>query len=221
MGFSRPEHWWHSGGRGRLTCSWIVPVLLAIGPLLINPWPAMALTLSSSAFEPGGAISWKYTCEGDNVLPPLALPARRRGLRPLRSSSTILMPPTRRPPNASGCIGSSTIFHRTPEPGRECKRRGPAWRRDGRAERLQTDRLPRALSADRTAPLFSQALRARHRASRKAAHQARTRSRDERSCAGAGRTHRHLSKGRPVNRRLATLRALTDIGRLALSGAHG
>src|SRR5262245_59751020 len=75
MGFSRPEHWWHSGGRGRLTCSWIVPVLLAIGTsLLINTGPAMALTLTSSAFEPGGAISWKYTCEGDNVLPPLACP---------------------------------------------------------------------------------------------------------------------------------------------------
>src|SRR5262245_4582329 len=96
MGFSRPEHWWHSGGRGRLTCSWIVPVLLAIGTsLLINTGPAMALTLTSSAFEPGGAISSKYTCEGDNVLPLLALPARRRGLRPLCSSSTILMPPTR------------------------------------------------------------------------------------------------------------------------------
>src|SRR5262245_60852968 len=73
MGFSRPEHWWHSGGRGRLTCSWIVPVLLAIGTsLLINTGPAMALTLTSSAFEPGGAIPSKYTCEGDNVSPPLA-----------------------------------------------------------------------------------------------------------------------------------------------------
>src|SRR5262245_54641837 len=73
MGFSRPEHWWHSGGRGRLTCSWIVPVLLAIGTsLLINTGPAMALTLTSSAFEPGGAIPSKYTCEGDDVSLPLA-----------------------------------------------------------------------------------------------------------------------------------------------------
>src|SRR5262245_43293162 len=84
MGFSRPEHWWHSGGRGRLTCSWIVPVLLAIGTsLLINTGPAMALTLTCSAFEPGGAISSKYTCEGDNVLPPLAFAGAPAGTKAL------------------------------------------------------------------------------------------------------------------------------------------
>src|SRR3990172_9367518 len=33
---------------------------------------AMALTLTSSAFENGGAIPSQYTCEGDDVSPPLA-----------------------------------------------------------------------------------------------------------------------------------------------------
>ena len=32
---------------------------------------AMALTLTSSAFKPGGKIPSKYTCEGDDISPPL------------------------------------------------------------------------------------------------------------------------------------------------------
>jgi Raf kinase inhibitor-like YbhB/YbcL family protein len=31
----------------------------------------MALTLQSSAFQPGGAIPRRYTCDGDDVSPPL------------------------------------------------------------------------------------------------------------------------------------------------------
>src|SRR5680860_57455 len=34
---------------------------------------AMALTLTSPAFEPGGKIPSKYTCEGDDVSPPLRI----------------------------------------------------------------------------------------------------------------------------------------------------
>jgi hypothetical protein len=34
--------------------------------------PAMPLTLSSSAFSDGGAIPRRYTCEGDDISPPLA-----------------------------------------------------------------------------------------------------------------------------------------------------
>lgn len=33
---------------------------------------AMAMTLTSSAFEQGGKIPSKYTCEGDDISPPLA-----------------------------------------------------------------------------------------------------------------------------------------------------
>jgi Raf kinase inhibitor-like YbhB/YbcL family protein len=73
MGFSRPEHRWHSEGRGLLTRNWIASVVLAIGALLlVNTGPAMALTLTSSAFEPGGTIPSKYTCEGDDLSLPLA-----------------------------------------------------------------------------------------------------------------------------------------------------
>ena len=84
MGFSRPEHWWHSKGRGRLTRCWIASVVLAVGALLlITTGPAMALTLTSSAFEPGGTIPSKYTCESDNVSPPLAFGGAPAGTKSL------------------------------------------------------------------------------------------------------------------------------------------
>src|SRR5262245_18705103 len=73
MGFWRPEYRWHSEGGGLMTRNWIASVTLAVGALLlVNTGPAMALTLTSSAFEPGGAIPSKYTCEGDDVSLPLA-----------------------------------------------------------------------------------------------------------------------------------------------------
>jgi Raf kinase inhibitor-like YbhB/YbcL family protein len=71
-------------GRGRLTRNWIAPGLLAIAAsLLINTGPAMALTLTSSAFAPGGAIPSKYTCEGDDVSPPLAFAGAPAGTKSL------------------------------------------------------------------------------------------------------------------------------------------
>lgn len=43
----------------------------------------MALTLTSSAFKPGAALPSRYTCEGEDVSPPLAwdgVPARTKSL---------------------------------------------------------------------------------------------------------------------------------------------
>jgi Raf kinase inhibitor-like YbhB/YbcL family protein len=84
MGFSRPEHRWQSEGRGRLTRNWIASVVLAVGALLlVNTGPAMALTLTSSAFEPGGTIPSKYTCEGDDLSLPLAFAGVPAGTKSL------------------------------------------------------------------------------------------------------------------------------------------
>jgi Raf kinase inhibitor-like YbhB/YbcL family protein len=44
---------------------------------------AMALTLSSSAFGPGGKIPSKYTCEGDDVSPPLSFNGVPEGAKSL------------------------------------------------------------------------------------------------------------------------------------------
>jgi hypothetical protein len=43
----------------------------------------MALTLTSSAFEPGGTIPSKYTCEGDDLSPPLAFTGVPAGTKSL------------------------------------------------------------------------------------------------------------------------------------------
>ena len=50
----------------------IAGVLLAVHFLLVADASAMALTLTSNAFNPGDKIPSKYTCEGDDVSPPLA-----------------------------------------------------------------------------------------------------------------------------------------------------
>ena len=47
-------------------------ILLAAEILPFTGRAAMAMTLTSSAFKPNGHIPSKYTCEGDNVSPPLA-----------------------------------------------------------------------------------------------------------------------------------------------------
>jgi Raf kinase inhibitor-like YbhB/YbcL family protein len=50
----------------------VAAVLLAAQVLLIvNAGAVMALTLTSSAFKPGGKIPSTYTCEGDDISPPL------------------------------------------------------------------------------------------------------------------------------------------------------
>lgn len=43
----------------------------------------MALTLTSPAFAPGGAIPTRYTCDGDDVSPPLAWEGAPAGTRSL------------------------------------------------------------------------------------------------------------------------------------------
>jgi len=54
---------------------WVVTVLVAvlIVSLADTGSAAVTLTLTSPAFEPGGKIPSKYTCEGDDVSPPLRI----------------------------------------------------------------------------------------------------------------------------------------------------
>ena len=49
-------------------------VMLAVQALSsVDASMAMALTLTSSAFQAGGKIPSKYTCEGEDISPPLAI----------------------------------------------------------------------------------------------------------------------------------------------------
>jgi Raf kinase inhibitor-like YbhB/YbcL family protein len=59
-----------------------IAVLLAI-VLAAVPSAAMGLTLSSFAFKPGDKIPSKYTCEGEDVSPPLAFDGVPAGTKSL------------------------------------------------------------------------------------------------------------------------------------------
>ena len=73
MGLSGPGNWWHSENGSRRWRLRNATLLLANGALLLVDYgQAMALTLTSSAFAPGEKIPAKYTCEGDDLSPPLA-----------------------------------------------------------------------------------------------------------------------------------------------------
>ena len=73
MGFPAPKTWWHGEGSVRHTCLRVAVLLFAFEALVIaDARTVMALTLTSSAFAPGDKIPSKYTCEGDDLSPPLA-----------------------------------------------------------------------------------------------------------------------------------------------------
>jgi Raf kinase inhibitor-like YbhB/YbcL family protein len=63
-------------------------IQIAVGLVVVQAWliadaggTAMALTLSSSAFTTGGKIPAKYTCEGDDVSPPLSFSGAPQGTK--------------------------------------------------------------------------------------------------------------------------------------------
>jgi phosphatidylethanolamine-binding protein (PEBP) family uncharacterized protein len=64
----------------------------------------MALTLSSSAFTPGGKIPSKYTCEGSDSSPPLSFGGAPQGTK---SFALILDDPDAPDPNKArlGALG--------------------------------------------------------------------------------------------------------------------
>ena len=62
----------------------IVGTFLAVGTLLFaGAGTPMALTLTSSAFSAGGKIPSKYTCEGNDISPPLSFAGVPNGTKSL------------------------------------------------------------------------------------------------------------------------------------------
>jgi hypothetical protein len=74
-------YWWHS--ERRLGCL-LVATILGVGTLsLADTGSAMALTLTSYAFAPDGKIPSQYTCEGEDLSPPLAFTGMPDGTKSL------------------------------------------------------------------------------------------------------------------------------------------
>jgi hypothetical protein len=55
----------------------------AIAPIILWGSAAMAMTLNSPAFQQNGQIPSKYTCEGEDVSPPLAWEGVPEGVKSL------------------------------------------------------------------------------------------------------------------------------------------
>ncbi len=63
---------------------WTAFLVLAVQALFSTyAGMAMALTLTSSAFQPGGKIPSRFTCEGDDVSPPLKIDGVPAGAKSL------------------------------------------------------------------------------------------------------------------------------------------
>jgi len=60
------------GGVSPLRNSRLAVILVAASLIILWGKAAMAMTLNSPAFQPNGHIPSKYTCEGEDVSPPLA-----------------------------------------------------------------------------------------------------------------------------------------------------
>ena len=68
---------------GRHSAAAAAAFIIALAIALVRTNAAMALTLTSSAFDAGGNIPSKYTCEGEDVSPPLAIGGVPEGAKSL------------------------------------------------------------------------------------------------------------------------------------------
>jgi Raf kinase inhibitor-like YbhB/YbcL family protein len=99
-------------GRGLIGAFRFAVILLALQTLLVaEAGSAMALTLTSSAFKQGGKIPSKYTCEGDDVSPPLAVGGVPEGTKSL---ALILDDPDAPDPKAPKRVWVHWVVHNLP-----------------------------------------------------------------------------------------------------------
>lgn len=91
---------------------------IAAGLFAVQVWliadaagTAMALTLTSSAFKPGGKIPSKYTCEGDDISPPLSFEGTPPGTRSL---ALIVDDPDAPDPKAPKRVWVHWVVHNLP-----------------------------------------------------------------------------------------------------------
>jgi len=61
------------GVRTRCVLRFAALVVAALVLVVVESSAAMSLTLTSSAFESGGKIPSRYTCEGEDISPPLVI----------------------------------------------------------------------------------------------------------------------------------------------------
>ena len=126
----------------------------------------MSLTITSTAFAPNGAIPALYTCEGEDLSPPLAWSGVPAGTKSL---ALIVDDPDAPDPAAPKMTWVHWMLYKSRRPPRPAGGAAIAGAAGGHArgrQRLEAHRLRRTVPADRAASLLPQALRARYRAAR-------------------------------------------------------
>ena len=134
----------------------IVAVALAVAVLFsTDAGMAMALTLTSSAFQPGGKIPSRFTCEGDDRSPPLAIEGVPAGTKSL---ALILDDPDAPDPKAPQRVWVHwVVYNLPPETKSLAENAGSQGLPQGAVtghQRPQAERLSRPVPAHRPAPLF-------------------------------------------------------------------
>ena len=145
----------------------LVALGLLCGDALVcaNGGAAMAMSLRSPAFAANASIPTKYTCEGDDVSPPLAWSDAPAGTK---SFALIVDDPDAPDPKAPRDAWVHWVLYNLPADANALPEGAHAAARRGARghQRLEARRLRRAVPADRPAPLLLQALRAGRRAAR-------------------------------------------------------
>ena len=148
--------------------------VILFAPALIILWgnAAMAMTLNSPAFQQNAHIPSNYTCEGEDISPPLAWEGVPNGAKSL---VLIIDDPDAPDPRAPKMVWVHWIVYNIPPdtkslPENASKAGLPQGALLG-PQRFQKDGVWRPVSGDRSAPLLSQALRA--------GYHARSKRRDE------------------------------------------
>ena len=176
-------------GRGRARLRLLGSLLIGIDVLLFGTGAgtAMALTLTSPAFKQGGKIPSSYTCEGDDVSPPLVFEGVPEGTKSL---ALVIDDPDAPDPKAPKRVWVHWVVFNLPPETKELAENAsaaglPAGAVQGVNDFQQED-LWRSLPADRAASLFPQALCARREAARQGPQQGRARGGDAGPRAGQG-----------------------------------
>ena len=120
----------------RLRQAFTLASILLATEILLNLMgsAAMAMTLTSPAFTPNGHIPSKYTCEGDDLSPPLAWNGVPGGTKSLVLIIDDPDAPDPKAPQRVGALGRLQHSARYQEPARKRKQDRVAARHRGWAE---------------------------------------------------------------------------------------
>ena len=130
-------------------------ILFATALIILWGNAAMAMSLNSPAFQQNGHIPSKYTCEGEDVSPPLAWEGVPNGAKSL---VLIIDDPDAPDPKAPKMVWVHWVVYNIPPDTKSLPENAGKARITARrltwAQRFQKDGVWRPVSADRPAPLL-------------------------------------------------------------------